>query len=96
MTSVSLADDRPCRTAGLLECEVLDETLVYLDATGQAVALNSSAREIWQLCGGDRSIVDIGDELGRRFGVPGRALLPDIRRAVARMRALGLLAPPAD
>jgi hypothetical protein len=94
MTSASLAHDRPCRTAGLLECEVLDETLLYLDTTGQAVALNSSAREIWQLCGGEQSIVDIGNELGQRYGVPGPALLPDIRRAVARMRALGLLEPP--
>ena len=94
MVSASLANDRPCRAAGLLECEVLDETLVYVHATGQAVALNTSAREIWQLCGDDRSIVDMGEVLGRRFGVPGPALLPDIQRAVARMRALGLLEPP--
>ena len=94
MDSVSLAHDRPCRAAGLLECEVLDEMLVYLDATGQAVALNSSAREIWKLCGGDRSILDMGNELGRRYGVPGGALLPDIQRTVRRMRALGLLEVP--
>lgn len=86
--------DRPRRSAGILECEVLDELLVYLPGAEVAVALNASARAVWELCQGDASLAVIADTLGQRFRLPGEALLPDVHEAVARLRDLNLLTSP--
>jgi hypothetical protein len=86
-----IAHDTPRRLAGLLECDVRDELLVYIPQSGTAVALNGSARAVWDLCRGDSSVAVIADSLGQRFGVPAGALLPDVIEAVDRLRGFGLL-----
>jgi len=93
MAQASAAPDPPRRTAGVLECDVREELLVYVPAGDRAVALNASARAVWELCEGQQSLAEIAETLGRRFGVPGEALLPDVRQAVGQLRAFGLLAP---
>ena len=92
---IAPATDRPRRAPGVVDCDVRDEMLVYLPAGDQVVALNASARAVWELCDGRASITEMSETLGQRLGVPGQALLSDVRRAVSRMRALGLLEPPA-
>jgi hypothetical protein len=82
------------RVAGVFECEVLDELLVYRPGTEMVVALNASARAIWEHCQERASVAGIAAALGERLGVPGEALLPDVREAVDRLREFGLLSPP--
>ena len=76
---------------GVLECPVRDELLVYVHHGERAVALNASARAVWELCGGEHSLVEIAETLGRRFGLPGEALLEDVERAVEKLAEFGLL-----
>ena len=80
------------RISGLLECDVREELLVYLPHTDTAVALNGSARAVWELCRDHMTMDRIAERLGLRFGVPAEALMPDIRIAVDRLRGFGLLA----
>ena len=87
------APDRPRRAAGVLECAILDELLVYVPTDDKAVALNVSARAVWELCAGAQSLPEIAETLGRRLGLPGEALLPDVRQAVTKFRTLGLIGP---
>jgi hypothetical protein len=88
--------DRLDRIAGVLECDVRDELLVYVPDTGAAVALNSSARAVWALCGENATVTSVADTLSRHLGIPLDALLPDIRQAVAQLRGYGLLRPGVD
>ncbi len=44
------------RRSGLVSQEVDGELLLYVEATHQASSLNTSARSIWALCDGDRSV----------------------------------------
>jgi hypothetical protein len=87
------AEDKPCRRAGVLECDVREELLVYVPQEHTAVALNASARAVWELCQGTASVDDIAAALGERLGVPADALRPDVREAVDRLRSFGLLVP---
>jgi len=83
--------ERLRRETAVLECDVRDELLVYLPHADAAVALNVSARAVWSLCGHESSIAEIAAALGTRYGVPAEWLLPDVRDAVASLRAHGLL-----
>lgn len=68
-----------------------DEVLAYVASTRTVVALNASARAVWELCDGGRSAVEIADLLGRRLGVSGGALLDDVAGAVSALRDAGLI-----
>ncbi len=79
------------RVERVLECDVRDELLVYVPDAGTVVALNASARAVWELCRDDTSIATIAGALAERFGLAGDAFLPDVRDAVERLRGFGLL-----
>jgi hypothetical protein len=79
--------------AGTLTCEVGDELLVYLPASRAVVALNASARAVWELCEGGRTVHNIAEALGARLGVAPAALAGDVARAVTEFRDAGLLEP---
>lgn len=84
-------DDRLYRIADLLECDVRGELLVYVSDTSVAVALNTSARAVWDLCVENATVASIADVLSRRLGIPKHALLPDVRQTVDQLRGYGLL-----
>jgi Coenzyme PQQ synthesis protein D (PqqD) len=86
-------DDRLRRIAGSLECDVRGELLVYVPGTSAAVALNTSARAVWDLCVENATVTSIADALSRRLGIPRQALLPDVRQTVEQLHGLGLLRP---
>lgn len=81
------------RVAGTLTCTVGDELLVYRAVTRAVVALNSSARAIWELCDVEQTPLEIAETLGARLGVPPAALNADVTRAVTELRDAGLLEP---
>jgi hypothetical protein len=79
------------QTPGVVTSEVLDELVAYVPATSQAVSLNVSARAIWELCDGTRTVDDICSELSEPTGMPPAALRADVQAAIDQMRDLGLL-----
>jgi hypothetical protein len=76
--------------------EVLDEMVIYCPATSQALSLNESARAIWELCDGTRSVNDICAELARTVGGEPADLRGDVDAAISRLRDLGVLLPASS
>lgn len=75
----------------MVTSEVLDELVAYSPASSQAVSLNVSARAIFELCDGTRTVDDICSELSGSAGMPPEALRADVQAAIEQMRELGLL-----
>jgi PqqD family protein of HPr-rel-A system len=82
---------RPRRAPDIVTSEVLDELVAYAPASSQAVSLNASARAIWELCDGTRTVDEICAELSEEAGVTAEALRGDVTDALARFRELGLV-----
>jgi len=82
---------KPRQLPGIVTSEVLDELVAYVPASSQAVSLNVSARAIWELCDGSRTVDDICNELSEPAGMPPEGLRRDVQAAIDQMRDLGLL-----
>jgi Coenzyme PQQ synthesis protein D (PqqD) len=85
----------PRRTANVKEFVVSDEKLLYRPGKDLGVTLNQSARAIWELCDGRRTIDDIVSELGRRLGCADTQMLceihADVINLVEELHDLGLV-----
>jgi hypothetical protein len=82
---------KPRHVDGVVTSEVLDELVAYSPATSQAVSLNVSARAIWELCDGTRTVDDICNELAEAAGMLPEALRSEVQGAIDQMCNLGLL-----
>ena len=88
--------DRPCQSPGLMTSEVLDEIVIYAPGSSQAISLNESARAIWELCDGTRTLDDLCVELSGAAGRSSDELHDDVSGAVVRLHELGLIQSGAD
>jgi len=84
--------DKPCHRPGLIHYDVLDEMVVYYPGGAQAASFNDSARAIWALCDGTRTVDDICAELALEANLSPAQLHSDVQNALERFRALDLLA----
>ena len=82
---------RPSQKPGTLHYEVLEEMVVYCPDTMQAASLNESARAVWELCDGIRTIEDICTELASRVGLPKEQLQDDVNSVIDRLHKLDFL-----
>jgi|SRR4051794_39494612 len=73
-----------------------DECLLYNPARDEASALNRTANEVWHLCDGTLTILDISETLGERYGVDGALLIGDVVKAIDALQTRGLVAVPDD
>lgn len=85
---------RPNRAADVRVYPLGDESLVYVPAAAVAYALNRSARAIFELCDGRRTVADIGRDCAQSLGCASDALLPDVEHAVSELREAGLVSCP--
>ena len=76
----------------MITSEVLDDLVAYVPATSQAVSLNVSARAVWELCDGARTLEDICSELSEVVAMSPSDLRSDVQSALDRLREPGLLA----
>lgn len=92
--SVSTPLDPAClprRSDFVLSYSVGDELVLYAPDSGQAVSLNRSAGAVWNLCDGDKSLLDISALLAEWSGCSGCDIMSDIMAAVAHLRQSGLV-----
>ena len=68
------------------------ELLLYPPGGESAHALSPSARIVWELCDGTRTIEQMCDELAPDVGRPAAELVTDVTVAIDRFNELGLLA----
>ena len=82
---------RPRRQEGIEAHGVQDELVLYVPGREVGVSLNRSARAIWELCDGRRTLAEISQELDQEVGCPGDELLADVGAAVRQLSELGLV-----
>jgi Coenzyme PQQ synthesis protein D (PqqD) len=87
----SIDDRRPRRTKDVHEYPLGDELLLYVAEGARAHALNVSARAIWSLCDGSRTVAEIASVLADDVGRPAEELRPDVASAIERFEELGLV-----
>ncbi|MEM8485947.1 MAG: PqqD family protein [Bacteroidota bacterium] len=81
----------PHKKAGVMAQQVLDEMVLYDDNTEMGYSLNASARFIWDLCDGERTLGSICEEIARDLEVDAAMLHKDVQTTVSELLKLGLL-----
>jgi hypothetical protein len=82
---------KPRRLAGVLHYRLIDEMVIYDPASSQAASLNETARMIWELSDGTRTMAQICNELAEQYGVPPDAIQQDINSGIQLLYDLQLL-----
>jgi hypothetical protein len=86
----------PHRTRSVLECELPEELLLHVPGGEMAIALNVSARAVWELCDGHRSLEKIALTLCERFQAVPDEVLAGVQDAVRQLVRLDVLRLPRD
>ena len=81
------------RRKGVAAHPLGDELLLYTPEMAKAFSLNHSAQAVWNLCDGQRTVVEISQDLARRYDAAPDQLLGDVKETVLQLRELGLLEP---
>ena len=81
----------PSRRSGVLHYELVDEMVVYDAVTSQAASLNETARLIWELCDGTRTVDALSAELAQHFDMPVDEITASVREALERLCELRLV-----
>jgi len=75
--------------------ELGDDLSLFDSASGKAVALNGTARDIWELVDGEASVADVVATLGGAYRVEPEAIDKDVRETLDRLIAEGFIVPAA-
>ncbi len=81
----------PQKKAGVVAQQVLEEMVLYDGNTEMGYSLNASARTIWDLCDGTRTLASICDEISAELEIEATLLHTDVQAAVGELVSLGLL-----
>ena len=82
---------RPQKKPGVIAQQVLEEMVLYDGNTEMGYSLNASARSIWDLCDGLRSLSMICDDLAKELQVDAQLMHDDVKITVGELASLGLL-----
>ena len=75
--------------------ELGDDLSLFDSASGRAVALNGTARDIWALVDGSASIDDVVATLAQAYRVDRGDIEGDVRVAIDRLVTEGFIVPVA-
>ncbi|NEQ66800.1 MAG: PqqD family peptide modification chaperone [Symploca sp. SIO2D2] len=81
----------PCRLSSIEEHDLGDEMLLYSLDKEIGISLNSSAKAIWELCNGKRTVDEISEELSLSLDLSSADLLPEVKAAITQLSKFGLL-----
>lgn len=88
-------DLRPFPHPSVEVYRLLDETILYYPEQDAVLSLNRTARAIWEMCDGTRSLLKMSQELGQELGctidVAYITILPGVETTVKQLRELGVL-----
>lgn len=95
MNVLEISAMRPRRSLVTQEHDIGDERLVYCPKLEMGISLNRSAIEIWDLCDGERTLLDIAQVLGQRLGIDDPSVLEelvsDVNATLLQFAELGLV-----
>ena len=89
--SPALSGSRPRQRSRIEAHDALHEAVLYDPERDMAFSLNVSAKAIWELCDGRRTVAEISEELGQTLGCSGVELLPDVGAAILYLHELDLV-----
>ena len=81
----------PSHAAGVFEQPLDDDLLLVTDLRPDGLTLNPSARAVWELCDGHRTVEDIARELGVAIDMATSELLPHVQSAVSQLTTARVL-----
>jgi hypothetical protein len=73
--------------------ELGDELTLFDTATGRAVALNGTARDIWALVDGESDVDDIVQTLASAYRVEPALIVADVEMALTQLEEVEVLVP---
>ena len=83
----------PLRRASLVLHELDSEAMLYDPDADRVIRLNATARRVWELCCGDRTLDDIARLIEQEFRAdPETDIHQDVARTIAQFASAGLLA----
>ena len=88
---MSTPSERPRPIDGVWGRDLGDEYVFYEQDGDKVHVLNGTAREIFLLLDGERTLEDVVAALGRRYDVDDETLARDVADTVAHLRRLRLL-----
>lgn len=89
-----MPDFLPEQAPTVREMALGDELSLFDTATGTALALNGTARDVWALVDGHSPVEDIVATLAASYRVDPARIDGDVRAAVAALTAAGVLIAP--
>lgn len=81
--------------SNVTEVEVDGRACLLSPLNHDVVVLNQSASDVWYLCDGTESVLQITERLARAYGVTANEISADVEAAVRSFRAAGLI-PVSD
>jgi Coenzyme PQQ synthesis protein D (PqqD) len=75
--------------------ELGEDVSLFDSASGKAVALNGTARDIWALVDGRASVDDVVATLAKAYRVDPEDIEGDVRAALERLVSEGFIVPAA-
>ncbi len=91
MSPTGSQETRPRANPHITGRDLKDE-YVLLGAAGDRIhVLNDTAREIYLLCDGTRTLEEVADAIVERYEVTREKALSDVREVVAELNGLGVL-----
>jgi hypothetical protein len=84
-------DSVPIQARGVLNYRLADDMVVYDPVRSQAASLNGTARAVWDLCDGSRSVHMLCNAIVERFDVSPEEASTQVHDAVEQLFELGLL-----
>ena len=91
MVEIDLENMHPHKTDNLKVYDLYEEAVLYSSTQDMAFALNSTAKAIWELCDGNRTVGEICKELEQHFNCSETDLRSDVIKTVSLMNQQGLL-----
>jgi hypothetical protein len=82
---------KPRRRDGVLSTQLIDELVIYDPVSFRAASLNATARAIWQLCDGTRTIEHICGDLEQQYNMSADRVRHEITEKIVLLLQLGLL-----
>ena len=93
--SPDITNIRPRQVENVVLHVLEDEMVLYAPSSEVVLAVNNSARAVWELCDGSNTILEISNLLGERIDQPGGesfdSLLSDVGSAVFQFHQYGYL-----
>jgi hypothetical protein len=75
----------------VIETEIDGDISLYDPSTEQVTVLNGTASDVWALCDGEHSVVDIKRLLASSYGTTDSEIAEDVERTVESFQKAGLL-----